>query len=163
TLHDVLAKEPDNKHAHYCLGVIAGDRGSTAEAHQHFATVNKLDPEDPHTWLRLGLTHPAGVRSAEAQNCFEQALKRTPYLNAARYNLAQCLRQSDPARADKLDEEFKALKEATWEAESGIRYGEMGKYADVIGRDPSAAGKPVVGPLPVFADGQAKVTLAPGA
>jgi Flp pilus assembly protein TadD len=162
TLRDVLTKDADNKHAHYCLGIIAGDRGRTAEAHEHFAAVNKLDPDDPHTWLRLGLTHPSGVRSAEAQNCFEQALKRNPYLNAARYNLAQCLRPTDPARADKLDEEFKALKEATWEAESGIRYGEMGKYADVIGRDPSAA-KPAVGPLPIFADAGAKVTLAPGA
>ena len=161
---DVLARDPDNKHAHYCLGIICGERGPFADAYPHFQAVNKLDPDDAHAWLRLGLTHPAGTRSPEARECFEQALKRNPYLNAARYNLAMTLGATDPNRSKALLDEHKALDTAQWEEEATIRYSVMGKYAGVIGRDPAVAGMPVVGPLPIFEQaGNFKVTLAAGA
>jgi len=162
-LEAVLAKEPDSKHAHYCLGILLNDRTQIKEAHEHFATVNKLDPEDAHTWLRMGNTHPNGNDSPEARNCFEQALKRNGYLNAARYGLFLGLRADDPARAEKTLAEFERLKAADWEQLSGIKYSEMGKYADVIVAG-EKAGKPEIGPIPVFqpVDG-AQVKLAPGA
>jgi Tfp pilus assembly protein PilF len=162
--HEVLDRDPDNKHAHYCLGIILLDLARIAEAHEHFAAVNRLDPDDPHTWYNLGRTHPAGPRSPQAQECFEQALRRDPYLNSARYQLSQCLQDTDPQRAKQLDEEFEALRKATWETESATRYGVMGKYADVIGRDPAASGNPQIGPLPVFeSPADFRVNLAPGA
>ncbi|MBY0460267.1 MAG: FG-GAP-like repeat-containing protein, partial [Gemmataceae bacterium] len=161
---EVLARDPDNRHAHYCLGIIDSDAGRFADAHAHFQKVNALDPNDAHTWLRLGLTHPAGPRSPEARECFEQSLKRDPYLNAARYNLYLILVPSDPERAKALEAERLALHNALWESEADIRYGIMGKYADVIGRDPAAAVKAGVGPLPMFeAVADLKLTLAPGA
>ncbi len=160
---EILAKDPDNKHAHYCLGIIALSRGPFAEAYPHFVAVNKLDPEDPDTWLRLGSTHPAGTRSKEARECFEQALKRSPYMNSARYNLSQILFETEPERAKSLTAEFEALKNADVETESDIRYGAMGKYADVIGRDPSVGGKPKPGIVPMFeSPADFKVSLAPG-
>ncbi|HEX3152286.1 MAG TPA: FG-GAP-like repeat-containing protein [Gemmataceae bacterium] len=163
-LADVLAKDPDNKHAHYCLGILCSERGPFADAYPHFAAVNKLDPQDAHTWLRLGLTHPAGKDSAEARDCFEQALKQNPYLNAARYNLALALRATDAGRAKTLLADKTALSDAEWETPSRVRYSEMGKYADVIGRDATMTGKLVVGPLPMFElAGNFKVTLAPNA
>lgn len=159
-----LALDPDDRHAHFCLGVISAERGPFADAHPHFAAVNRLDPGDAHTLLRLGLTHPAGPRSAEARGYFEQALARNPYLNAARYNLSQILYDADPDRAKRLEAEFKALVAANWESESAAVYGVMGKYADVIGRDPKAAPPQPVGPLPPFvAEPRLRVTLAPGA
>ena len=162
-LEAVLAKEPENKHAHYCLGILLNDRTQIKEAHEHFVIVNKLDPEDAHTWLRMGSTHPNGNDSPEARNCFEQALKRNGYLNAARYGLFLGLRADDPARAERVLAEFERLKAADWEQLSGIKYSEMGKYADVIVAG-EKAGKPEIGPLPVFqpVDG-AQVKLAAGA
>jgi tetratricopeptide (TPR) repeat protein len=147
---EILAKESDNKHAHYCLGILLYDQGKLNEAHEQFVAVNKLDPEDPYTLLRLGSTHPKGKEDPEAIGYFEKALKLNPNLNGARYELAMALRVPDMPRAKQLLDEKEALARAKWEDLSGIKYSEMGKYADVIGRDPSLAGKPVVGPLPMF-------------
>src|SRR5262249_40979709 len=45
-LNEVLERDADNKHAHYCLGIIASDAGQFPTAYEHFQKVNKLDPED---------------------------------------------------------------------------------------------------------------------
>src|SRR5207302_1846035 len=68
---DVLKQDPNNPHAHYCLGVLDFYVGRVAEAHEHFVAVNKVDPNDAHTWLRLGATHPNGDSSAAAKECYE--------------------------------------------------------------------------------------------
>lgn len=160
---EVLKTDPDNKHAHYCLGILDQDASRLPEAHAEFAAVHKLDPNDPHTLFRLASTDPAGTRSPEARKYFEEALKLDPYLNAARYNLGLILVAEDPERGKKLLDEFEALKAAEWSTLSGTKYGEMGKYADVIGRYPATAA-PVIGPVPVFdSPADFKVTLAPGA
>jgi cytochrome c-type biogenesis protein CcmH/NrfG len=157
----VLACDADNKHAHYCLGMIALYVGQLREAHEHFANVNRLDPEDAHTWLRLGTTHPDGPTSAAARDCFEKALQFNPYLNEARYRLA--FAQTDPAKKQALLAEHEGLSKADLFTESRIVYAEMGKYADVIGRDPTVA-RGTVGPLPMFeASGNFRVTLTAGA
>jgi len=159
----VLQRDPDNPYAHYCLGILDLYVGRRAEAYEHFAVVNRVDPNDAHTWLRLGATHPDGEYSAAARECFEKALKIDPYLHEARYRLSMILRETDPARQATLLNELEALRKADWYTESGIKYGEMGKYASVIGRDPSIVGKPEVGPLPLFdATAAFKVTLASG-
>src|SRR5262245_3584545 len=92
---EMQQKDPDNKHVRYCLGIILADRGNFAEAHEHFVKVGNLDPDDPHTWLRIGDTHPSGRESAEAMVAFEKALKLNPNMNAARYKLAMALRLPD--------------------------------------------------------------------
>jgi Tfp pilus assembly protein PilF len=160
---EVLAKEPDNKHAHYCLGVIEQYAGNLAEAYEHYSAVNRADPEDAHTWLRVGSCHPNGAQSAEARDCFEKAIKLNPYLNEARYRLAQALLRDDLDRARQVMAEFEGLRVAEWETPSKLeRYGEQGKYAEVIGGEPS--GKPPVGPLPGFeSPAGTRITLAPGA
>jgi hypothetical protein len=163
---EILAKDPKNKHAHYCLGVIAQYVGKFAEAYEHYSLVIKLDPDDPHTWLRLGSCHPAGPESPEARGCFEKALKLDPYLNEARYRLYQALQAGKPDKAnERVIAEHELLRAAEWETMSRIeRYGEQGKYADVIGRDPSVMGKPKVGPLPIFQSAPGfKVNLPDGA
>lgn len=160
---EVLARDPDNPHAHFCLGIITSTFGPFAEAFGHFEAVSRRDPRDPHAWLRMGLTHPNGPRSPDALRCFEQALALNPYLNAARYQVALSIRAADPNRAAALDAERDALIKATWEAETDIRYGVMGKYADAIGRDPALAPKPQPGELPLFETTNLAVTLAPAA
>ena len=161
---DILATDPNNKHAHYCLGLLDANDGRTAEAYAHFQNVNTHDPNDANTWYRLGITHPDGVRSAAAAECFEKAIARDPYLNAARYNLFLVIQSTDPKRAAAMEVERKALVNATWETETNLRYGVMGKYADVIGRDPARTGTPVVGRLPPFEPlANFKTALAAGA
>lgn len=164
-LRDVLAREPDNKHAHYCLGVIAQYFNRLPEAYEHFAAVNRLDPEDAQTWMRLGACHPGGPDGDEARVCYEKALRFDPYLNEARYRLFQAVQRTDPAQTKDILREFERLREADWETPSRLeKYSEQGKYAEVIGRDPAVAGKLPAGPLPVFeAPTGFQVTLAPGA
>jgi Tfp pilus assembly protein PilF len=162
-LTEVIKRDPDNKHARFCLGIVLYDRTQLKEAYEQFAMVNKLDPDDAHTWLRMGGTHPKGNESDEARKCYEEALKRNPYLNAARYGLFLGLRAVDPDRAMKVLADFEALKAADWEHQTRIIYTEMGKYADAIGSG-EKPGKPEIGPLPVFETPKDfKVTLAAGA
>jgi tetratricopeptide (TPR) repeat protein len=150
---EILTRDPDNPHAHYCLGMLilyVSKPNERAEAYEHFAVVNRIDPNDAHTWLRLGATHPDGEYSAAARDSYEKALKLDPYLNEARYRLAMILRETDPARQEALLGELEDLRKTDRYTESGIKYTEMGKYANVIGRDHKLVGKPVVGPLPLF-------------
>lgn len=160
---EVLRRDPNSPHAHYCLGILDLYVSKLSDAHAHFLAVSGIDAGDAHTWLRLGATHPNGPDSPAARECFEKALALNPYLNEARYRLAMTLRGVDEKRFLQLLDDHKALTLADRFAESGIKYGEMGKYADVIGRDPATAGKPPVGPLPMFAAApNFKVALAPG-
>jgi Tfp pilus assembly protein PilF len=159
---DILTREPDNKHAHYCLGMIDMYVGQYPAAYPHFQKVNQLDPDDAHTWLRLGSTHPDGPDSPAAGACYEKAVALDPYLIEAKYKLFIVLREKDPNRADSLLTEHELLREADRFTESRIVYGEMGKYADVIGRDSAVAGKPAVGPLPAFEPMAVNVKLAEG-
>lgn len=132
---DVLTKEPKNPYALYCLGMIDMYIGKYADAYPRFQIVNQLDPNDAHTWLRLGSTHPDGPDSKAAGECYEKAVALDPYLIEAKYKLFIVLRDSDPKRADSLLTEHELLREADRFTESRIVYGEMGKYAEVIGQD----------------------------
>jgi len=163
TFNSVLADDANNPYAHYCLGIIAYFLNEVAEAYGHFVMVRDVDANDPHTWLRIGMTHPDGERSPAAIVCFETALKLDPYMNEARYRLARAIIGDDQKRGEELLNDHKKWLESDQFTESRIQYAEMGKYADIIGRDVARTGKPSVGPLPTFAsfDGF-QVTLAPG-
>ncbi len=159
----VLARDPENPYAHYCLGVITEYRTGTAEAYDHFDVVCRVDPLDPQAWSQKGVTHPAGGDSAEAQACFEEALRLDPYLNNARYNVAVQSRQISAARRKELLDELDALRRGEWETRTGFRYLEMGRYAEAVSRRRDLEAKDV-GPLPVFAEAEPfRVRLADGA
>ena len=158
---DVLRRDASNPHAHYCLGIILTYQNQLAEAVPHFEAVTKADPADAHAWFRLGDAYRSLSRDAEAQDAFRKAVERDPYLSAAIYGLAMYLRESDPKKAAELLEQSTALRKAEWDTPSRIRYTEMGKYADVIGR--MLGENPSVGPLPLFArDERFTVKLAAG-
>jgi hypothetical protein len=162
---EILAKEPDNPHAHYCLGIMAQYFGDLPTAYEHFAAVNKVDPRDAQTWLRLGTCHPDGPQSPAARTCLEQALRLDPYLNEARYRLFQTIQADDPKAAKAVLAEFEKLREGDWENPSRLdKYTEQGKYAEAIGLDPTRTRNPSVGPIPVFDSPAAfQALLAPGA
>lgn len=145
---DVLRRDPMNPAAHYCLGIIAEHEGKAEEAAGHFEAVTRIDPGDANAWYHLGSTQPAG--SPEATRCFEKARALDPHLSGAIYGLAMNLRQDDPARSKALLEEHRALREAGWDNPSAIKYGEMGRHAEVLGLPPASPAGPRTGPLPLF-------------
>src|SRR6266568_4342770 len=50
----VLSREPDNLHAHYCLGFILTYHRQFTDAIPHFERVTQLDPNDAGGWYQLG-------------------------------------------------------------------------------------------------------------
>ena len=157
----VLHEEPDNIYAHYCMGIIYLYQNQLAEAAQRFETVTRLDPSDAHAWLQRALATPNKDESAEAKGFLRRALELNPYLNAARYALAQHGFEHDDKRSKELLDEFQALATADWQENYRLAYTEMGRYAEVIGQNakvsvPSA-------PLPLFERDRAfHITLADG-
>jgi tetratricopeptide (TPR) repeat protein len=145
----VRTREPNNPYAHYCTAIIHQYRGNLSEAAPHFERVTQIDPSDAHAWYFLGISRPDSAESAESYRCFEQALKLNPYLNAARYALAQHrITGDDPPRKKQLIEEFQALGQANATDLLDIKYTEMGRYGTAIGTSPAAAAE--VGILPLF-------------
>lgn len=145
----VLTDNPNQLNARYCLGMIALYQNRLADAYRQFDAVGQIDPSDAHTWLHKGITHPNGKESPEARKCFVEALRLNPYLNAARYMVAQHPVGRDLEVTKQLLEEHRLLVAADWEDKYKIAYSEMGPYAEVIGRfdkgQPSA-----IGPLPML-------------
>jgi cytochrome c-type biogenesis protein CcmH/NrfG len=157
----VLEKDPDNCHAHYCLGIIYLYQNRRDEAATQFETVTRLDPTDAYAWYQRGLTSPDKDESPQAKRFYRKALDLNPYLNAARYALAQHSFEHDDKKSKELLDEFQALANAHWEADYRLVYSEMGRYAEVIGRVP--IDKPAAGPLPLFERYESfQVTLAEG-
>jgi hypothetical protein len=147
TFQNILRKDPDNPHAHFCLGIILMYEKDSRDAIGHFEAVLRKDPDDAASWYWLGsLQEPGSPKQTE---CYERALKFNPHLRSAIYGLSLNFRQSDPKKADALLAKSEALQRADWENKLEIAYGRMGHYADVIGRAPSL-GTPRTGPIPLF-------------
>jgi Flp pilus assembly protein TadD len=146
-LAEVLQKEPNDPHAQYCSGIILYHRNDLAGALKHFEEVTKLDPDDAHAWYFRAVCTPDSTVSAQARHILETARRRDPSLNAARYNLAYH-GLTDAARKMELLNEAETLKSAGWETPAAIKYTEMGRYADVIGKVPAPA--PELGAVPMF-------------
>jgi tetratricopeptide (TPR) repeat protein len=145
-LDGVLKRQPENLHAHYCRGVILRYIGRTAEAHQEFLTVTRMDPTDGHAWYNLGSTlGGAAGPSAEAIlkqakdeiPLYQKALECNPYLVSAMYNLQ--LAYGRDGRRDR-QKELIALWQRLNPSQNAVgtgdlasmSYDEMGRYAQVI-------------------------------
>jgi tetratricopeptide (TPR) repeat protein len=154
---NIVKQDPDNPYAHFCLGVIFDYQSKIDEARVHFERVTRIDPKDAHAWYSLGYT--TLDNPALQQECFEKALTYDPYLRRALNGLQILVRADDPRRADELLKTFEGLnKIADFEKQ---RYGEMGRYATVIGHYPP--GKQQFGPIPLFArSDKFHVNLKPG-
>ncbi len=168
---EVLRKDPDNLHAHFCLGIILYTRGrlgtGKGKAGDHFEFVTKHAPDDPAAWYWLGKSLE-GDSSQEAVKCYEQALRLDPQISSAYYALYNVLGRSDPARAQAAREQWQALAVPGDDKDTRgnkliMAYGLMGRYATVIGRAPDGGAKPRTGPLPrLVPESKLPVTLARG-
>ncbi len=74
------------------------------------------------------------------------------------------LRRGDDARAEKLLEQYETLRRSDWHNVTGIKYSQMGPYAEVIGRGSDRPPPPPTGPLALFERREGlKVQFAAGA
>jgi hypothetical protein len=170
-LGDVLARDPDNLHAHYARAIILQYQGEIARAHDDFAFVTEHDPRDGHTWYGFGTTlaDPVNPETVKRQiEIFTRALECNPYLAPALYNL-QLLkgRAGDRAGQKALLDLWLRLnpeRNAAGTGETAAKfYGEMGRYASVINPISASRVVEVPGLPPRFDPPEAlKITLPEG-
>ncbi len=147
-LREVLEREPNDAHAHYCLATILNYLNDD-EAIEHFEAVTRIDPADAHAWYNLGKCYEFDYPAA-AESCLKTAAELDPYLVSAVYGLAmQKNRAGLREEGMRLLERHQQLTSIKWDTPNEIKYGRMGRYADVIGRDAKRP-NPRVGPLPLF-------------
>ncbi|MEQ8768833.1 MAG: FG-GAP-like repeat-containing protein [Planctomycetota bacterium] len=130
-LRTVLRWEPKNPYANYSLGMLLSYLDRRDEALALFRTTEEVDPRDPHTIYQIGRILQDEDRDA-ARTYFERCLGLMPHHQSATYGLSQLLRRDDPERAEELFERFNKLRDSKSGVTSGLAYGEMGTYADVI-------------------------------
>jgi tetratricopeptide (TPR) repeat protein len=156
-LDGVLARDPENLHAHYCRGIILQQLGDMARAHADFRFVTERDPTDGHAWFWLGSTlldpdsppppappRPAGPKQAKQLIAlFEKALECNPYLDPALFRLQSAYGWAGDREAQKrllalrerLNPDRVAAVPGPGETAAAV-YGSMGRYAQVVGPSP---------------------------
>jgi lipoprotein NlpI len=163
---EILAEHPDDPYANFCLGIIffhiSGEE-AIAKAAEHFTRVTRADPDDANTWYYLARCTLDAKDKDKKLDFLEKAYKLNPNHHGILYGLFGALGAPDPERSKKLGERFEALRQLAVDSIKDIRYGDMGKYAEVIGSHPLHAQNPT-GPLPLFfTDKGFQVHLAAGA
>src|SRR5262245_53570769 len=156
-----LQEDAKSNHAEYCLGILRMHQArELKQAVEHFRRVAERDPGDPHAWFFM-----AGLLSQMddlngAKEAYEKVVALDPYIPGTFNNLQLLYRRlGDDKRANELLDHFLELQKAKWESHANLKYAEMGKYAEVIGRNPQDK-TPAVGPLPLFArDAKAAIQL----
>lgn len=159
-LRRVAAEVPDDPHAHYALGMLDRHLTRFAAAREAFARVLEIDPDDPDAHYQLGIL-VADEDEAAARAHFERTLARLPHHESACYRLQSLLRRAgETGRAEELMVRFAALKTAKAGVSVGMKYGEMGRYAELVRRFANARepDRPP-GSMPRFDDVAAAVGL----
>ena len=128
----VIAADPDNPTAHYALGMLLRHFSRLDEAKVEFERVLEIDPDDPDTHYQLG-TLILDDDPAEARVHLEETLRQVPHHESACYRLQGLYRRAgDTEKARELLVRFRNLKAAGAGVVSGMKYGEMGRYAYVV-------------------------------
>ena len=126
----VIAKASNNPYAHYALGMLLRHLTQFEEAIIHFKKVLEIDPEDADTHYQLGMLEED---QSVAREHFEKTLKMVPHHEAACYRLQKLLMTAgEKEQAQKLLQRFRALKTAGVGVFYGMKYGQMGRYAEIV-------------------------------
>ena len=138
----VINKVPDDPYAHYALGMLLRHLTRFDEAQTQFEAVLTIDPEDADAHYQLGILIMDRDPVAARQH-LEKTLQKIPHHESACYRLATLLRKTgEKAKARDMLLRFQALKTSGAGVFSGMKYGEMGRYAAVL----RAFGEQVSGP-----------------
>ncbi len=132
-LRAVMEADPENPRAFYSLGMLLRHLARFEEARQLFERVLELDPEDGDAHFQLGTLILADDPEA-ATTHLEQALEKIPHHESAAYRLQSLVSRNESSRSRELLLRFQALKKSGAGVHSGMKYGEMGRYADVVRR-----------------------------
>ena len=155
-LAGVLERDPNNRHAHFCRGIILEQQGELAEAHKHFKRRDRARPQRrgrrgtgrrARSPTRTTRPSPPGPRQAKDQVAlFAKALEHDPYLTPAIYKLSFAYRLA--GQPDKQKELLERWREINPDRQKPVPgpgnsadkvYGEMGRYATVIDPFPRPA------------------------
>jgi len=128
----VIDEDPESLHGHYALGMLLTHQTRFDQARNRFERVLAIDPSDPDAHYRLGVLliedDPAAARAH-----LERTLAALPHHEAACYRLQGLLRAAgETERATELLSRYRTLNEAQAGVSVGMKYGEMGRYANVI-------------------------------
>ncbi|MBI4587071.1 MAG: VCBS repeat-containing protein [Planctomycetes bacterium] len=132
-LRALQKKDPKNPYAHYSLGMLFLHRNRLEEAAREFGATRALDPLDPHTLYQLGSLARQAGRLDEAEGLFKQAISIHAGLSSAWYGLARiALSKGQREEGKRLLERFSQLERAKVGVKVSLKYGEMGRYAEII-------------------------------
>jgi len=142
----VIERTPDNPYAHYALGMLFRHIGLFDDAIVQFQEVLKIDPEDADAHYQVGFLMMKKDPVA-ARLHFEKTLAKKSHHEKATLNLQRLLmRAGEKQRAQEMLKRYQMLKShMTLKSPSGsgisygMKYGEMGRYAEVV----RAFGEPV--------------------
>lgn len=155
----VIQKDPDNPYARYSLGMLLRHLNRFEAASEQFETVLRIDPEDADAHYQLGALL-VEKDPLVARGHFEKTLRKMPHHEAACYRLQVLLRKAgEKKRAQELLLRFRALKVSGAGATYGMKYGEMGRYAEVVRTFADPVSRVEPNTLVAYTDGSEKAGL----
>jgi tetratricopeptide (TPR) repeat protein len=155
-LERVLAADPQNAKAHYCLGLLLLNAGRAADALPHFTFAADRDPADAYAQYYVGRSRFQQNDYAGAVRAFEAARRLNPHLRSAAYGAFQASqRLGRAADADRLLRAFRDLETNPQSEVVEFKYTRMGPLSQAATIDqpaprpqPRPSG-PVFEPVPV--------------
>jgi len=151
-LGHVIEMDPDDPYAHYALGMLLVYYNRPDEARAQFEEVLRIDPQDGDAHFQLATLviddDPEGARGH-----LEATLDVVPHHESATYRLATLLRRlGEPEVATEMLLRFQALKASGAGAFWGMKYGEMGRYAEIVRAFEGPVGGDGPSLIPAFAE-----------
>lgn len=132
-LNKIIASDPSNLRAHYCVGILALDGGDPEAARKAFAYVAEADPDDAYALYYTGQCLSQLSKNDEALERFRKVIELDPYMRSAYYGAFQALiRQGDLPSANEFRKDFERLADNPQARLAEIKYTRMGPKATVL-------------------------------
>ncbi|MBI4606701.1 MAG: VCBS repeat-containing protein [Planctomycetes bacterium] len=132
-LRDVLEDDPSNPHAHYALGMLYLHGSDIEKARVEFEATLRADPGDPFSHYQLGTIARTKSLPEDASRRFRSVLELSPHFSSAYYSLSRLAFLAGKREEGKrLLDRFLELERTRLGLKPGMKYTEMGRYADVI-------------------------------
>ncbi|MHB8954346.1 MAG: FG-GAP-like repeat-containing protein [Pirellulaceae bacterium] len=128
-LRKILASQPDNAAAQYCLGLVLLHGNRDDEALPHLQAAYDADPHDPYTTFLLARSLESTSRE-EALTWYEKTVLLDPMFKTAHYRLRELYRLSGEAeKAGQALERFQELAKCPTARTFDYKYTLMGSKA----------------------------------
>ncbi len=162
-LKAVLEDDPVNPNAHYALGMLHLNGSDMERAKAEFEATLRADPGDVYSLYQLGSIARTKGQTEAAQRYFQKALESSPHFSSAYYALSRlAFLAGNPGEGRRFLDRFLELDRAHVGLKPGMKYTEMGRYADVIRNVQFPPGAGPSSPLPSLRAAQpAERGLAP--